>query len=108
MGVRVGIQCFSNISDANDFFYSQQSIIAINKPDSSGYAIFQKDGNQWKKVTYDANNKVFNIVDAPDLLLPSCDPQSQILTGATLGLSVMSVFVIAWGYKQIASMFSHD
>lgn len=106
MGFRVGHQCFASESDAEDYFYSQQSVIPVIA-DHPTYMVFHKNGDGWLQNTY-VNNQLVYSVNAPARGFSECSPAEEFASGAGVGLAMMAVLALVWGYRQIGGFFSND
>ncbi len=99
MGFRVGFQCFASQADAEDYFYSQQSIIPV-RADHPTYMMFHKNGDSWLQNTY-VNNQLVYSVNAPARGFPECEPVDSFKDGFQIGLILSACILLAFGFKQI-------
>lgn len=106
MGFRVGDHCFMSRAGAEDYFYSQQPIIPIQSNVAS-YLQFSKSNDKWYQVIF-VNNASVSTVEAPSISFAECSPASDFGLGAAVGFSMLLVFAIAWGYRQIGGFFNND
>ena len=104
MGFRVGSQCFASESGADDHFFSQQDAIQAK----DGFYVFQKFNDKWYRAFYQDGVNPVSVIEAPKMLFPECSPAAEFAAGAGVGLAMLAVLALVWGYRQIGNFFGND
>lgn len=87
MGVQVGNQCFSNLSEAENYLFSQVTPV----PAESGLLMPSYDG---------VSGWIYNGVQI-HANLPECSQIANFAQGSAIGWALVGLMATAWGFRII-------